>query len=157
VGIVATHTGDELLAFRPGDAPASLPDYPDLPIIFSCVVARHQGKVLFVFNTWRKGWELPAGLIEPGETPYDAAVRELQEETGQVASSLTFAGMCLLRLKRGGTLRELGTIYTAELDSLQPFEVNEEVSQIMFWDLAQPVEGYVDEISQELCRLVSTE
>jgi hypothetical protein len=49
---------------------------------------------------------------------------------------------------------ELGTIYTAELDSLQPFAINEEVSQIMFWDLIQPVEGYVDEISQELCRLV---
>ena len=90
VGIVAAHTGDELLAFRPGDVPTALPDYPDLPIIFSCVVARHQGKALFVFNVWRKGWELPAGLIESGETPYDAAVRELQEESGQVAASLTF-------------------------------------------------------------------
>jgi 8-oxo-dGTP pyrophosphatase MutT (NUDIX family) len=91
-------------------------------------------------------------LIEPDETPYAAAIRELKEETGQIASSLTFAGMCLLRLARGGL--ELGTIYTAELDSLQPFEINEEVSQIMFWDLAQPVAEYVNEISQELCRLV---
>lgn len=153
MGIIAAHTGDELLAFRPGAAPAPLPDYPDLPIIFSCMVARHQGEALFVFNAWRKGWELPAGLIEPGETAYDTALRELKEETGQVVSSLNFAGMCLLRLRRDGL--ELGTIYTAELDSLQPFEINDEVSQIMFWDLVQPVEGYVDEISQELCRLVS--
>ena len=153
MGVIAAHTGDELLEFRPGVAPAPLPDYPDLPTIFSCVIARHEGKSLFVFNAWRKGWELPAGLIEPDETPYDAALRELKEETGQIVVSLTFAGMCLLKLARGGL--ELGTIYTAELDSLQPFAANEEVSQIMFWDLAQPVEGYVDEISPEICRLVS--
>jgi 8-oxo-dGTP diphosphatase len=155
MGVTAAHTGDELLAFRPGDAPAMLPDYPDLPIIFSCVLARHQGKALFVFNAWRKGWELPAGIIERGETPYDTALRELKEETGQVVPALNFAGMCLLRLKRGGL--ELGTIYTVEIDSLQPFEVNEEVSQIMLWDLFQRVDGYVDEISQELCRLASIE
>jgi 8-oxo-dGTP diphosphatase len=154
MGVIAAHTGDELLTFRPGDAPVTLLDHPDLPIAFSCVLARYQGKVLFVFNTWRKAWELPTGLIEPDETPYDAAIRELKEESGQVVSSLTFAGMILLRLARGGL--ELGTIYTAELDSLQPFAPNEEVSQIMFWDFIEPVEGYVDEISQENCRLVDS-
>ena len=150
--VIAAHTGDELLGFFPGSQPFSLPEYPDLPMVFSCVIARHHGDTLFVFNAWRKGWELPAGLIDPGETPYDAALRELKEESAQVASSLTFAGMCLLRLSRGGL--ELGTIYTAEIDSPQPFVTNEEISQIMFWDFVQPVAEYVDEISREVCRLV---
>jgi 8-oxo-dGTP diphosphatase len=154
MGITAAHTGDEFLGFFPGQEPFTLPDHPDLPIAFSCVIARHQGKALFVFNAWRKGWELPAGMIERGETPEEAAIRELKEETGQIAPALAFAGMCLIRLKRGGTLRELGTIYTADLDSLQVFAANEETSQMMLWDGAQSVTEYVDEISQELCRLI---
>ncbi|WP_030252969.1 NUDIX hydrolase [Streptomyces violens] len=34
----------------------------------------------FITDTW--GWELPMGLIEEGETPEQAAMREAEEETG---------------------------------------------------------------------------
>jgi 8-oxo-dGTP pyrophosphatase MutT (NUDIX family) len=34
----------------------------------------------FVQDKW--GWELPGGLIDEGEEPVEAAVRELEEETG---------------------------------------------------------------------------
>jgi 8-oxo-dGTP pyrophosphatase MutT (NUDIX family) len=34
----------------------------------------------FLTDTW--AWELPMGLIEPGETPAEAGAREVEEETG---------------------------------------------------------------------------
>jgi 8-oxo-dGTP pyrophosphatase MutT (NUDIX family) len=49
-------------------------------------VVINEGKVLllwrhrFITDTW--GWEIPIGGIEPGETPGQAARREVEEETG---------------------------------------------------------------------------
>ena len=41
---------------------------------------------------WHDGalWELPAGLVEPGETPEEAAARELAEEIGIQAAAKVF-------------------------------------------------------------------
>ncbi|MGW7693821.1 NUDIX domain-containing protein [Streptomyces asiaticus] len=36
-----------------------------------------------VFDRFRQSWELPGGRIEAGESPRQAAARELLEETGQ--------------------------------------------------------------------------
>ncbi|WP_433271799.1 NUDIX hydrolase [Actinosynnema sp. CS-041913] len=40
----------------------------------------------FITGTW--GWELPAGVIEEGETPAEAAAREMLEESGWRAGPL---------------------------------------------------------------------
>ncbi|HET6953834.1 MAG TPA: NUDIX hydrolase [Acidimicrobiales bacterium] len=44
----------------------------------------------FITDTW--GWEVPAGRIEPGETPEAAARRETVEETGWRPGPLTCLG-----------------------------------------------------------------
>lgn len=38
--------------------------------------------------------ELPAGKLEPGEDPYDSALRELEEETGLQPKTVIPMGMC---------------------------------------------------------------
>jgi 8-oxo-dGTP diphosphatase len=39
-------------------------------------------KFVMVFNPKRNGWEMPGGKVEPGESPEQAAVREVKEECG---------------------------------------------------------------------------
>lgn len=47
-----------------------------------------EGRLLLVRNATSDGWGLPAGGIEPGESPIAAAKRELFEETGLVGPEL---------------------------------------------------------------------
>ncbi|HEY9438327.1 MAG TPA: NUDIX hydrolase [Streptomyces sp.] len=41
-----------------------------------------QGRVLLVDPTYKPGWEFPGGVVEPGEAPAQAGVREVAEELG---------------------------------------------------------------------------
>ncbi|MCR8721838.1 NUDIX hydrolase [Pseudomonas syringae USA007] len=45
------------------------------------VICKRDGQVLYVRKP-KSRWALPGGKIEAGETPFQAAVRELCEETG---------------------------------------------------------------------------
>lgn len=40
------------------------------------------GRILLVKPTYKDGWEIPGGYVEPGETPVEACRREVQEELG---------------------------------------------------------------------------
>jgi 8-oxo-dGTP pyrophosphatase MutT (NUDIX family) len=58
------------------------------PLWLSCaaaVVLDDDGRVLLERRADTGRWALPGGIIDPGEQPADAAVRECFEETGVVA------------------------------------------------------------------------
>jgi len=57
---------------------------PEQPLIAAAIIVR-DGKVLLVRRRVTEGtlsWQFPAGAIEEGETPGQAAIRETHEETG---------------------------------------------------------------------------
>ncbi|MCL2361985.1 MAG: NUDIX domain-containing protein [Defluviitaleaceae bacterium] len=51
---------------------------------YSVIFARYGANWLFCRHKDRDTYEVPGGRIEPGESPYECARRELQEETGAV-------------------------------------------------------------------------
>jgi len=59
-----------------------------IPNKYVVVFSRYQGQLLLSRHKKRVTWETQGGHIEPGETPEDAARRELWEESGAVEFTL---------------------------------------------------------------------
>ena len=55
---------------------------PNLAIPQAAVVAFHAGRICLVTSRSRKGWIVPKGRIEPGQTAADTALQEAWEEAG---------------------------------------------------------------------------
>ena len=84
--------------------------------------ARYQGQWLFSRHRLRTTWETQGGHIEEGETPLQAARRELYEESGAVAFTIT--PMCDYWCgDRTGS--GVGVVFLAEITQLGPLPESE--------------------------------
>lgn len=89
---------------------------------------RRAGSVLllwrhrFITDTW--GWEIPAGAVDPGEHPGDAAIREAAEESGWRPGTVEL--MCSFH-PAIGVLDQTFHIFTSDdaVDIGPPTDVNE--------------------------------
>jgi len=57
------------------------------------VLRDRKGQVLIALREDGKGWNLPGGGVQPGESPWEAAVRETREEVGVEAELARLAGL----------------------------------------------------------------
>jgi 8-oxo-dGTP pyrophosphatase MutT (NUDIX family) len=59
----------------------------------AAVIHDEAGRLLLQEKSSGEAWSLPAGAIEPGETPQEAIIREVMEETGLVVTSTSILGV----------------------------------------------------------------
>jgi 8-oxo-dGTP diphosphatase len=76
-------------------------------------------QVLLVRHPWR-GWVPPGGKVEPGETPREAACREVREETGLEAELLARPAAVSIRSYHPDAAATLGLSYCAIADPAAP-------------------------------------
>lgn len=81
------------------------------------VLSTYHGKLLFSRHRERTTWETQGGHIEPGETPVEAARRELYEESG--ATDFTLTPLCDYWAgdEEAGTEAN-GMVFTADIRTL---------------------------------------
>ncbi|RDL51107.1 RNA pyrophosphohydrolase [Ensifer sp. M14] len=59
----------------------------------AAVIHDPAGNLLLQEKSSGEGWSLPAGAIEPGETPQETVIREVMEETGMAVTPAVILGV----------------------------------------------------------------
>ena len=104
-------------------------EYPD----WSCIYCTTESGEAVLVEQYRHGigrfsLELPAGEICKGETPLEAAQRELLEETGYEATEWTFLGRCAPNPSKQTSHAHLFLARGARLVGCQNLDDTEEIT-----------------------------
>ncbi|MFD5224834.1 NUDIX domain-containing protein [Microbacterium sp. NPDC058342] len=130
--IAVDHRGNHLVAVikaTTSELEAAAATTP-CPLALVVLVDGVTAQVLFGLNTWRREYELPGGIVEPGEGFVETARRELEEETGIHIETLELVGYAQFALT-DPVRDELGAIYRAEVAGVQA-SASDEMQQFLW-------------------------
>ena len=102
------------------------------------IIPDDQGRILLQKRTDGDWWSLPAGGMEPGETPTQAAIREAREETGLVIAIERFLGLytnpdiCTV-YPDGRRVQIVSATFLARVVGGQLIESNEETAELRWF------------------------
>lgn len=121
----------------------------------SAAIIVQDGRVLMIRRRVSEGelmWQFPAGGIEAGETPEEAAVRETLEETGLTVEALTLLGE-RVHPKTGRAMAYTacaplaGEAYVGDAEEIAEvaWVKHGELPDYVPYGLFEPVQAYLDE------------
>ena len=102
---------------------------------YADVFAWYKGKWIFCKHKERDTWEFPGGHIEKGETPLEAAKRELFEESGAVSFDIwPICDYHTCGEFNGMEIDGKGQLYFANVHSLRELSPDSEMEMIDFFE-----------------------
>jgi 8-oxo-dGTP diphosphatase len=104
---------------------------PDSELIYSVISAKFKNRWIFVRHQKRSTLEIAGGHIEDGETSFEAAGRELMEETGAVSFNLVC--IATYSVKKDEEMG-WGSLYFAEVFEIGPIPDMSEIAEIVLSD-----------------------
>ncbi len=89
------------------------------------IICKYKDQWIFCKQKNKETWEIPGGHIEEGENWFDAAKRELYEETG--ATKFEIKPICLYTISKYGILcyakiEELAELPESEIEIIECFD-----------------------------------
>ncbi len=121
------------------------------PVVCSLVVVEWDQSVLLGFNASRRQWEIPGGAVEAGESAHDAALRELEEETGVRADSISLVAFAEMRYG-GDATGYRAAVFSASLGSAPALVESEELSGFRWWNPSSELWDGLSPVDAEVVR-----
>lgn len=100
-------------------------------LTYSVITARYDGKWILVRHNDRITWEIPGGHIEPGESPDEAAGREVMEETGATRFKIECVATYSVEKEER---KDFGKLYFADVTQMGSIPDTSEIAEISLND-----------------------
>ncbi|MGH3588122.1 MAG: NUDIX domain-containing protein [Pseudonocardia sp.] len=114
-------------------APTSPKASGQLPAVAVAIIAGPRGVLVVQRRDQLPPWAFPGGKVEPGESPADAAVREVAEETGLQVHPVSEIG----RRIHPATARTIIYVACEPASATEPTVATREVTDVRWVDLTQ--------------------